>query len=92
MSDPNKSLAEKLYDELRTAGLDVLLDDRKGVRPGAMFADQELIGIPHRVVIGERGLDAGQYEYRSRRAEANEMKPVEGFVEWLVSAIRSPGA
>ena len=91
-SERVREAAEKLYADLSAAGLDVLLDDRKGVRPGAMFADQELIGIPHRVVIGERGLDAGQYEYRSRRAEANEMKPVEGFVEWLVSAIRSPGA
>lgn len=66
----------------------MLLDDRKGVRPGAMFADQELIGIPHRVAVGERGLDAGQYEYRSRRAPANDMKPIEGFVEWAAAAIR----
>jgi prolyl-tRNA synthetase len=87
-SERVREAAERLYAELTASGLDVLLDDRKGVRPGAMFADQELIGIPHRVVVGERGLDAGQYEYRSRRAPANEMKPIEGFVEWVAAEIR----
>jgi len=60
-----------LYAELRNRGVDVLLDDR-GLRPGAMFADIELIGIPHRVVVSERGVAAGQFEYRQRRAEASE--------------------
>jgi prolyl-tRNA synthetase len=59
--------AEALYRELATAGLEVVLDDR-GLRPGAMFADMELIGIPHRVVVSERGLAAGTFEYRQRRA------------------------
>ena len=58
----------KLYDELSDAGIDVALDNR-GLRPGAMFADADLIGIPHRVVIGERGLDAGKLEYKRRGAE-----------------------
>ncbi|PJJ98667.1 proline--tRNA ligase [Lysobacteraceae bacterium NML91-0213] len=58
--------AEALYRELRAAGLDTVLDDR-GLRPGPMFADMELIGIPHRVVVSERGLAAGTFEYRARR-------------------------
>ena len=60
--------AERLYNELGERGIDVALDDR-GLRPGPMFADAELIGIPHRIVIGDRGLAAGTYEYR-RRGEA----------------------
>ena len=63
--------AESLYTELRAAGIDACLDDR-GLRPGPMFADMELIGIPHRVVVSERGVTAGTYEYRARRAEAAE--------------------
>ncbi len=63
--------AANLLQELRDAGLDAALDDR-GLRPGAMFADMELIGIPHRVVVSERGLAAGTYEYRSRRASEAE--------------------
>ena len=58
--------AETLYDDMRSKGIDVVLDDR-GLRPGAMFADIELIGIPHRVVVSERGLAAGTFEYRARR-------------------------
>jgi prolyl-tRNA synthetase len=60
--------AERLYEELGARGIEVALDDR-GLRPGPMFADAELIGIPHRIVIGDRGLAAGTYEYR-RRGEA----------------------
>ncbi|MGH8041106.1 MAG: His/Gly/Thr/Pro-type tRNA ligase C-terminal domain-containing protein, partial [Rudaea sp.] len=58
--------AEALYTELRERGIDTCLDDR-GLRPGAMFADIELIGIPHRIVVSERGLAAGTFEYRARR-------------------------
>ncbi|WP_312758950.1 proline--tRNA ligase, partial [Pulveribacter sp.] len=61
-----KGAAEKLYAELLAAGVDVLLDDR-GERPGAMFADWELIGVPHRVVLSDRGLKEGQVEYQHRR-------------------------
>jgi len=57
---------EALYGELKAKGVEVVLDDR-GLRPGAMFADMELIGIPHRVVISERGVAAGSYEYRGRK-------------------------
>ncbi|MFZ9337919.1 MAG: proline--tRNA ligase [Limnohabitans sp.] len=61
-----KAAAEALYAELLQAGVDVMLDDR-GERPGAMFADWELIGVPHRVTIGDRGLKEGQVEYQHRR-------------------------
>ena len=63
--------AEELAAELAARGLDVAIDDR-GLRPGAMFADIELVGIPHRVVVSERGLAAGTFEYRSRRASEAE--------------------
>ncbi len=62
--------SERLHAELSAAGVDVLLDDR-GLRPGPMFADMELIGIPHRVVISERGLAAGTFEYRKRSEPEN---------------------
>ncbi|MFZ2266629.1 MAG: proline--tRNA ligase [Azonexus sp.] len=69
-SETVKAAADQLYGELKTAGIDVLLDDRNE-RPGSMFADMELIGIPHRIVIGERGLKDAQVEYKGRRdAEA----------------------
>jgi len=64
-----KSASEKLYADLMAAGVDVLLDDR-GERPGAMFADWELIGVPHRVTLGDRGLKEGKVEYQHRRDEA----------------------
>ena len=72
-SDAVRQAAESLYAELAAAGVEVLLDDR-GERPGVMLADQELIGIPHRVVIGERGLKEGVVEYQHRRdAEATKV-------------------
>ncbi|NMM12231.1 MAG: proline--tRNA ligase [Rhodoferax sp.] len=64
-----KAAADKLYAELLAAGVDVILDDR-GERPGAMFADWELIGVPHRVTLGDRGLKDGQVEYQHRRDTA----------------------
>jgi prolyl-tRNA synthetase len=71
-SDANVAqAAEALYRELQSAGVDTVLDDR-GLRPGAMFADIELIGIPHRVVVSERGLAAGTFEYRARTASEPE--------------------
>ncbi len=63
--------AEALYRELTEAGLDPVLDDR-GLRPGPMFSDIELIGIPHRVVVSARGLEAGTFEYRARRGTDSE--------------------
>ena len=61
-----RETAERLYGELRAAGIDVLLDDRDE-RPGVMLSDIELIGIPHRLVVGDRGLKAGSVEYQARR-------------------------
>jgi len=77
-----REAAETLYVELRAAGLEVLLDDRE-VRPGIMFADMELIGIPQRVVIGEKNLDRGLVEYKSRRAEDSEDIERAAIVEFL---------
>jgi prolyl-tRNA synthetase len=66
--------AAALYAELQAAGIETVLDDR-GLRPGAMFADIELIGIPHRIVVSERGLAAGTFEYRARReSESRQLK------------------
>ena len=72
-----------LYKELQDAGIEVLLDDRKE-RPGVMFSDAELIGIPYRLTFGERGLDAGTIEYRSRTDSENSdilLKDVVGFIK-----------
>ncbi|MGK0673116.1 MAG: proline--tRNA ligase [Halothiobacillaceae bacterium] len=75
-------VAERLYTELRGRGVEVLLDDRD-VRPGVMFADVELIGIPHRLVISDKGLAAGQLEYRARHAVENEAVSAEGVLTFL---------
>ncbi len=77
--------AEQLYAELQAIGLEVLLDDRDA-RPGVKFADAELLGIPHRIVVSDRGLDAGRLEYRHRRASANEDWPAGEVVERLSAA------
>jgi prolyl-tRNA synthetase len=70
-----KTAAESLHDELAALGVDVLLDDR-GERPGAMFADWELIGVPLRVVVSDRGLKAGTVEVQGRRDAAAVVVPV----------------
>ncbi|MFO7808915.1 proline--tRNA ligase [Guyparkeria sp.] len=74
--------AESLYADLRARGIETILDDR-GMRPGAAFADWELIGIPLRVVVSPRGLAAGQFEVRRRDAEANEDIAADGLFDWL---------
>ncbi|SNC67974.1 prolyl-tRNA synthetase [Marinobacter sp. es.048] len=76
---------EKLYEQLRQAGYDVLLDDRKE-RPGVKFADMELIGIPHRFVVSERGLAAGTLEYKGRRDAEKQDVPVAKALPFLVNA------
>ena len=73
-SAPVKEAVEKLYADLGAAGIDVLLDDR-GQRPGSMFADADLIGIPHRIVIGDKGLANAQFEYKRRGAAEAQMIP-----------------
>lgn len=81
-SEAVKEQTEKLYAELLAAGVDVILDDR-GQRPGAMFADWELIGIPHRVVIGERGLKDGKLEYQGRRDTEASVVPLEDMFAFI---------
>ena len=77
-----KLAADKLYSDLLAAGVDVILDDRNE-RPGAMFADWELIGVPHRVTIGDRGLKEGQVEYQHRRDAAASKMDVASVAEFL---------
>lgn len=81
-SDAVKAAADQLYADLRGAGIDVVLDDRNE-RPGVMFADMELIGVPHRVVIGERGLASGQVEYKGRSDAEATMLAAADCVSWL---------
>ncbi|MBL1273901.1 MAG: proline--tRNA ligase [Oceanospirillales bacterium] len=76
---------EKLYEQLRQAGYDVLLDDRKE-RPGVKFADMELIGIPHRFVISDRGLEAGTLEYKGRKDADKQDIAVADALAFLVNA------
>jgi prolyl-tRNA synthetase len=80
-----RELADQLYAELQAADIDVLLDDRDA-RPGVKFADAELLGIPHRVVISDRGIEAGKLEYRHRRASANEDWPMGEVLARLLAA------
>ena len=83
-----QSIADRLYEEFAAAGMDVLLDDRDA-RPGVKFADSELFGIPHRLVIGERGLAAGKLEYRHRRdTAAVEIPMAEAMTHVLQNADR----
>ena len=85
-SEDVKVLSDKLYSELKAQGVDVLLDDRKE-RPGVKFADMELTGIPHRLVISDRGIAAGQLEYKGRRdTEASDL-PLDNAVEALIAKL-----
>jgi prolyl-tRNA synthetase len=80
-----RAAAERLHDELGAAGIDVLMDDRDE-RPGVLFADMDLIGIPHRVVLSERGLAAGNAEYKGRRDAKPRDLPVKEVVAFLKQA------
>lgn len=80
--------ANQLYADLKAKGIDVLLDDRKE-RPGVMFNDMELIGIPHRIVIGERGLDAGMIEYKYRKSEQPEDIEHTQFMDFLLEKLQT---
>jgi prolyl-tRNA synthetase len=84
-----KAAARRLYDALLAAGVDVLLDDRDE-RPGVMFADLELIGVPHRITVGDRGLKQGQIEYQARREGKAEMVPIERAVDFVMAALGHP--
>ena len=81
-SERVREASEALYQQLTAAGIDVLLDDRD-LRPGNKFADLELMGIPHRIVVGDRGLDQGALEYKGRRDEAPTMVPEQDIATFL---------
>jgi prolyl-tRNA synthetase len=86
-SERVRRAADQLYEELGAAGIDVLLDDRDA-RPGVKFADAELIGIPHRLVIGDRGLEGGKLEYRHRRdSESTEIAAAD-VIAYLEGKVR----
>lgn len=87
-SDAVREAANHLHQELLAAGVDVVLDDR-GERPGAMFADWELIGVPYRVVIGERSLKEGQVEFQGRRESAAQLIPLTSIAQTITTAIHT---
>ncbi len=87
-SEAVRAEADRIYSELKAAGVDVILDDRD-MRPGVMFADWELIGVPHRIVIGDRGLKTGEVEYAHRKDLGNkQMIKTEEIVEFVKNSIK----
>lgn len=90
-SDAVRAAADKLYEDLVAAGVDVILDDR-GERPGVMFADWELIGVPHRVVIGDRGLKEGKIEYQGRRDTEAQLLDAASVAEVVTDRVRAAKA
>jgi prolyl-tRNA synthetase len=87
-SAPVDTEAERLYDELRDAGIQVLLDDRDA-RPGVKFADADLLGIPHRIVVGERGLRENLVEYRHRRSGDDKKIAVDEVIGFMIDHMKS---
>jgi prolyl-tRNA synthetase len=85
-SERVNDLTEKLYRELLDAGIDVLLDDRPQ-RPGFKFADADLIGIPHRVVVADRGIEAGALEYKARRSDSEEAIPIDAAIDEIKARV-----
>jgi prolyl-tRNA synthetase len=81
-------VAQKIYDELKAAGIEVLFDDRKE-RPGVMFNDMELMGIPHQIVIGERNLDTDQVEHKDRITGEKTLLTIDDAVSFVVNKIKS---
>jgi prolyl-tRNA synthetase len=88
-SEAVKAEIDRLYEALSAAGVDVVLDDR-GERPGAMFADWELIGVPHRIVVGDRGLKDGQVEYQGRRDAAATALPLADVLAFISDKLAAP--
>ena len=88
-SDAVRSTVDRLYDDLTSAGIDVLLDDRNE-RPGVMFADMDLIGIPHRLVIGDKGVAKHVAEYKGRRDDKSREIPLATVVSDIRHMIKSP--
>jgi prolyl-tRNA synthetase len=87
-SERVRETADRLYQEFTAAGIEVLYDDRDA-RPGVKFSDVELLGIPHRIVIGERGLDGGRLEYRHRRAADSEDFPLDQALAFIRSRLQT---
>lgn len=85
-SDAVRSACEEFYRTLSDAGIDVLFDDRHE-RPGVLFADNDLIGIPHRLVVSDRGLEAGTFEYKTRTADESENIARDAVIEFLQSKL-----
>ncbi|HBO23296.1 MAG TPA: proline--tRNA ligase [Providencia sp.] len=83
-----KEVAEKMYADLKAQGIDVIFDDRKE-RPGVMFADMELIGVPYTIVIGDRNLDNNQVEYKARRSDDKELVGLDNVVTFLKGKLAS---
>ncbi|NEV61058.1 proline--tRNA ligase [Thiorhodococcus minor] len=83
-----REATEQLYADLQAAGIEVLLDDRDA-RPGFMFADMELIGIPHRIVVGDKGLDEGQVEYKGRTDAEMQLVPIAEIVGFVRDRLRT---
>jgi prolyl-tRNA synthetase len=81
-SERVREVAERLYGELQAAGIEVVFDDRDA-RPGVKFADDELLGIPHRIVVGDKGLERGVVEYKSRVDGTGADVPLDGVVRFL---------
>ena len=77
-----------LYSEFQDAGIEILLDDRKE-RPGVMFTDLELLGIPHRVVFSEKGLDVGTVEYKGRRDKESSNVPINEIINFIKDTIKT---
>jgi len=86
-----REAAEELYSQLSRAGVEALLDDREA-RPGVKFADMDLLGIPHRIVLSDKGIDAGTAEYKQRAASEPDHLPLEGLAETIAARIHSEKA
>ena len=84
-----REASEALYQELTTAGIEVLFDDRDE-RPGFMFADMELVGIPHRLVVGDKGIDQGRVEYKGRRDAEPTLVPISEVLPFLRERLNAP--
>ena len=87
-SESVQQYAEELYRTLQVQGVDVIFDDRKE-RPGVMFADMELIGVPHMVVIGEKNLDNGEIEYKNRRTGEKQMIAKDQLLAFLKESVKA---
>ena len=87
-SEAVKAVCEKLYQELTDSGYEVLYMDEAKARLGVMLADVELVGIPHRIVIGDRGLESGQIEYRNRRESENRDIPADQIMSFVNENIK----